>query len=99
MRDIKVSQAREMLIVMNDEEVPLMSTAPVRRRYEASEISGILAFREYNVAPEALAADGQRRASTELLEGAIGGFMAGGDHQAAADLAELLALHRYGARS
>jgi hypothetical protein len=44
---------------------------------------------------EALAAHGHQQASRELLEGAIGGFVAGGDHQVAADLAELLALAIY----
>jgi hypothetical protein len=108
---------------------------PVRSRYEAGEIHGILAFQKYSVAAQtgaiasslgpllalslmaartglsgeevasvvqamagALAAHGHRQASTELLEGAIRGFVAGGDHQAAADLAELLASSRYGAR-
>jgi hypothetical protein len=137
MRDIEVSKARAMLRVMKDEEeVSVMSETPVRRRYEAGEIVGILAFQEYSLAAqtggiasslgpllalslmaartglsgeevssvvqamaEALAAHGHRQASTELLEGAIRGFVAGGDHQAAADLAELLALSRYAARS
>jgi hypothetical protein len=44
---------------------------------------------------EALAAHGHQQASRELLVGAIRGFVAGGDHQAAADLAELLALANY----
>jgi hypothetical protein len=132
-RDIEVSRAREMLSVTKDEEeVPLMSATPSRRRYEASEISGILAFQKYSVAAqagaiasslgpllalslmavrtglsgeeiasvvqamaEALAVHGHRQAARELLEGAIRGFVAGGDHQAAADLAELLAFSTY----
>jgi hypothetical protein len=44
---------------------------------------------------EALATHGHQQASRELLEGAIGGFVVGGDHQAAADLAELLVLASY----
>lgn len=108
-----------------------MSATPVRRRYEASEIFGILAFQKYSVAAQAggiasslgpllalsliaartglqgeevasvvqtmaraLAAHGHRQASTELLEGAIRGFVAGGDPQAAADVLELLAVMR-----
>lgn len=50
------------------------------------------------VMAEALASNGYRHAAKELLEGAIRGFVAGGDHQAAADLAELCAVSTYGAR-
>jgi hypothetical protein len=44
---------------------------------------------------QALAEHGRAGAVRDLLEGAIGGFVAGGDNQAAADLAELVVLATY----
>ena len=55
-------------------------------------LAGAEIFVKVKALGQALAAHGQAGTARELLEGAMRGFVAGGDYQAAADAAELLAV-------
>jgi hypothetical protein len=74
---------------------PLLALSVIAGR---TGLEGDEIFVKVKALAEALAAHGRAGAARELLEGATRGFVAGGDHQSAADLAELLAVAAYSVR-
>jgi hypothetical protein len=73
---------------------PLLALSLIAGR---AGLEGDEVFAKVTVLTQALAAHGQAGAARELIQGAIRGFVSGGDHQAAADLAEVLAVSTFGA--
>jgi hypothetical protein len=71
---------------------PLLALSVIAGR---TGLVGTEIFAKVKGLAQALAEHGRAGAVRELLEGAIGGFVAGGDNQAAADLAELVVLATY----
>src|ERR1700730_5873582 len=66
---------------------PLLALSVIAGR---TGLEGAESFAKVKAWTHALAGHGQAGVARELLEGTIRGFLAGGDHQAAADAAELL---------
>jgi hypothetical protein len=71
---------------------PLLALSVIAGR---TGLAGAEIFAKVKGLAQALAAHGQAGTAREVLEGAVRGFVAGGDHQAAADLAELVVLATY----
>lgn len=71
---------------------PLLALSVIAGR---NGLEGAEIFAKVRALAQALAAHGQAVAATELIEGAIRGFVAGSDHQAVADLAEVLAVSSF----
>jgi hypothetical protein len=71
---------------------PLLALSIIAGR---SGLQGVEIFVKIEALAQSLAAHGRTSAARELLEGATRGFLAGGDHQSAADLAELVAVAAY----